>query len=168
MTLLILVLIAAVYVDLRERRIPNSLIVAGLIAGCLASFQQSGVDGLHYAAAGMVVAAGVFLPFFAFRLVGAGDVKLLVVVASFVGLTGIFPVLFYTFLAGGLLGLGAVVVSGTASRLFWNFQLWLMSLANRGGSEVMTLAEIADQSAVRIPYSVSIAAGVGLWLWVGP
>jgi prepilin peptidase CpaA len=166
MTFLILFLAVAVYCDVRYRRIPNPLVVVGLVAGGFSAFLAGGTGGLLAAAFGMAAGMGMLIPFFAVRLIGAGDVKLLGLVGAFVGFDGIFQVLLYTVLAGGLLGVGAVLMSGTARRLQWNFQLWFMSLASRGRNQIMSLTEIADQSAVRIPYAVAIAAGTGIWLWM--
>src|SRR5258708_213689 len=85
--LLAIVLGAAVY-DVRYRRIPNWLTVAGVLAGLLLnSFLYQGTSpavfgfpGLFFALKGLFVAFGVYVFLYALRAMGAGDVKLMAAV----------------------------------------------------------------------------------------
>lgn len=163
---LLLTLGLAVFFDLRERRIPNLLIAAGLAGAMLLAALNGGSAALGSAMGAMAVAMMAFIPFFALGLIGAGDVKLAGVVGSLVGFDALFPVLLYILIAGGIFGLFAVAASGNLRQLFWNFRLWLITLTSRGQGEVMTVEEIAAQSAARIPYAVAIAAGALVWLAV--
>lgn len=164
MVFLLLILGVAVYFDLRERRIPNFLIVVGLPAGLIHSATQHGFDGLTASLWGLLVAGGVLFPFFAVRMVGAGDVKLMAVVGAFVGLDDVWRVVLYVFLAGGIIGVIGVLAAGTTRQFFWNLKLWFHSLVFRGRGNVMAVSDIAAQSASRIPYALAIGAGTATWM----
>lgn len=70
----------AAYCDVRERKIPNRLIMAGWLFGAIFRFWQGGCHQLlaGFAIAAAVLAAG-FL-FFCMKMIGAGDIKLFSVI----------------------------------------------------------------------------------------
>ncbi len=102
--LALLVGIAAVW-DLAQRRIPNPLIVVGLLAGAVVQTQAGGLVGLGMSILGAAAGLGALLGPFAARWVGGGDVKLLMVVGAFVGWKGAVVVLLMGTVAHGLLAL---------------------------------------------------------------
>src|SRR5205085_10518848 len=79
-----LVLTAAMY-DVRYRRIPNWLVAIGLVAGVLMASVFFRGDGLRTAFLGAALAFAIYLPLFALRATGAGDLKLMVAVGAFTG-----------------------------------------------------------------------------------
>jgi len=96
--LLVWVGVAALW-DVRTRRIPNPLIIVGLILGLsLAGFQGTFMSAIS--GAGLALALGI-IPF-ALRALGGGDVKAAIVVGLFVGPAGILKVLLITALCSGL------------------------------------------------------------------
>ena len=72
----------AVFFDLRKGKIPNELIVIGLILGCCFQIRQAKAVGLLLFLGGacipVVLGAGIYY----FRMMGAGDMKLWAVVAE--------------------------------------------------------------------------------------
>lgn len=162
--LLLSILGLAVLFDLRVRRIPNLLILVGLFAGWLGSFIVGGWSGLLDSLTGMALAMVLFIPFFVPRLVGAGDVKLFGVVGGVIGFDAVLPVFLFTLVAGGVLGVLAVLLSRSWSKFFGNLKLFLIWLLYRVKGTEMTLSDIETQSAVRIPYAVAIATGSIIWM----
>ena len=75
----------AVFFDLRKGKIPNELIVIGLILGCCFQIRQAKAVGLLLFLGGacipVVLGAGIYY----FRMMGAGDMKLWAVVGGFLG-----------------------------------------------------------------------------------
>ena len=89
---------AAAALDVRTRRIPNALVLVGLMLGLgIASFEAS----LTTALSGAAVALGVGIVPFALRALGGGDVKASIVVGLFVGPTGVLKALLLTALLCG-------------------------------------------------------------------
>lgn len=86
---LITLLFSAALSDLRERRIPNSLIALGLSLGLAMSVTHpsfTAVESLLGAMAGLAV----FLPFYFLGWLGGGDVKLFSVLGAHAGYTTLF------------------------------------------------------------------------------
>lgn len=94
---------AAVYFDILYQRIPNCLIIVGLILGLICQISCYGIFGFLLFCAGAVLPVMILGILFYFRMMGAGDIKLLCVTGSFLGpITGLLCI-FYTFLIGGIL-----------------------------------------------------------------
>lgn len=101
---LCILLCFAVGFDLKERRIPNQVILVGL-AGAATLAASGGLPTLGATALGLIVTLALFSPIYFFGWLGAGDIKLIALVGGFFGLEQIFPVVLLTILAGGLLSL---------------------------------------------------------------
>jgi prepilin peptidase CpaA len=92
LTLLVLatLVLTAVVCDLQTRRIPNTLVGIGIALGPLFQIvalmggdpfvNSVGASGIGAALLGGLTGLALFLPFYALRTVGAGDVKLLAMV----------------------------------------------------------------------------------------
>ncbi len=158
------VLLLAVLIDLRTRRIPNVLIAAGFGLGLVCAVAQQGIAGLPNALGGAALAILLLLPMFAMRAIGAGDVKLLAVVGSFSGPFGFLLVLLYTFLAGGVLAIGAMMMSGRATAVFDNFRLFVTTLSLRRYGGDGALPDLSASTAARLPYALAIACGALAWM----
>jgi prepilin peptidase CpaA len=159
-----LVLGAAVFWDLRNRRIPNSVTITGLI---LALFMSLILKDLPITAAlsGAGLALILSFPLFALGGIGAGDAKLFTAVGAFVGPMGVLAVIIYGGLVGGALALADAARRGVVIPLLWNTKnmaVHLLTLGRHG--ERVTLATPGAQT---LPYGVAIAIG-GLAAWFLP
>lgn len=108
-----ILLTVAVACDLRMRRIPNGLTLAGLLLGLL-WHGISGMPGLAFAMEG-IGAASVTVIFWVARVLGAGDVKLLSAIGAIMGPVFLFWTLLGAIFAGGLLSLTLLCARGTLS-----------------------------------------------------
>lgn len=111
-TLWALVGTAAIW-DITQRRIPNGLILTGLLLGIGFQAQLGGLAGLGFGLLGAMVALAVLIVPFALRRLGGGDVKLAMVCGAFLGWRGALHVIIigavvHALLALGFLGLRAV------------------------------------------------------------
>lgn len=171
LALLALVVLAAA-TDLARRRIPNRLLLAGLLAAAalhLAGAAPAGalLAGLGGAATGLLL----FLPLYCARGMAAGDVKLLAAVGAFTGPYAVLQIALFTVCAGGLMALAVVVARGRLRALLVNvgclLRPWLMRLAG-----MPALAEPMPAPSVgSIPYGVAIALGTALFVgrhWIAP
>lgn len=161
---LFFVLALAVAYDLRERRIPNYLILGGLALALAFSVPGGMVDGIGRSLAGILLGTALFFPLFAVRLVGAGDVKLFGVVGGFIGWDAVLAVWFYTLLAGGVLGLGSILAEGSVPQFFKNMKLVLISMTSRVEGTGLSLRDVGSRTSARIPYAVAVAAGALIWM----
>jgi prepilin peptidase CpaA len=104
LTVLIVMLLLASHFDVLHRRVPNKLVVAGLVLASVSSLYRIDVPP-NEAAQGFIIALIIFLPFYAANIMGAGDVKLLSVVGAFLGPTQFFLATVFILIAGGAIAL---------------------------------------------------------------
>ena len=177
--LALLVLTALVF-DLRQRRIPNNLVLLMLGVGFLINLigpqswlqgaglftNAPGAFGIKGALLGALTGLAVFLPLYLLRAMGAGDVKLMAGIGSFVGPATAIDVALFILVTGGVL---AVV------RMVWvrKTQLVLFNVVTALGQWVpgsVAHFDPATQSADRMPYGVAMAVGLlayGAWIFSG-
>jgi prepilin peptidase CpaA len=162
--LLILAGTAAAF-DLKTRRIPNWLTVAGAAAGLLVNAWLFGWAGLWDAAAGLGLALLVYVPLVWLRGMGAGDAKLMAAIGALAGPANWLAVFALSGLLGGVMGLALA--------------LWKRRLRNTLASTAELAGELArlrkpherkpewdvhQTAGLRLPYGLVIASGVAAFL----
>lgn len=162
--LAILVLAAAIY-DFRYRRIPNWLVLTGICAGFALNGFFFGLGGLGRAAAGFGLAAAIYLPMFALRAMGGGDVKLMVAVGSLAGASNWFALFLITAIVGGIMAVGLLLFRGGFSRTVLNvLRIPRALLRLRAPYRDHPELDITHSDAVTLPHGVSIAVGTLLFI----
>ena len=96
--------------DVAQRRIPNPLIVVGLLLGLAFQVQASGLMGLAVGLGGAATALVALIAPFFFRLMGGGDVKLAMVCGVFTGWAGAIQIILLATVIHGALAIGFVLV----------------------------------------------------------
>ena len=101
---------AAAADDLATGRISNLICAAGLAAGFYAACREASLAaGLaHFALGALIPAAGGFI-LFRYRMIGAGDVKLLAAIGGLTGDGIILQFLLASFVCGGILALAIML-----------------------------------------------------------
>jgi len=162
--LLLLFLSGAVVTDLRARIIPNALVLAGAFTGlALAALHPEGIGFLR-ALGGLALGLVMFLPVYALRAMGAGDVKLMSMTGAFLGPAAIVEAALWVLLTGGALALAFALRRGVARRMAVNLREMFFSAA--ASVQIRTLPDFSagPQTAARLPYAVAIALGVAGYL----
>lgn len=171
-----LLLLAAVWEDVRYQRIPNRLVFWGAGLGVLlnvfwpqgAGFVSQLPGGLGFvsAVAGLAIGLAALLPMYLLRAMGAGDVKLMAMVGAFLGPDEVLGAVLCCFLAGGVLSLGYAWKIGVLRRMLQNIRFIVCSSAVKiAGGSVPTL-EDAPETAGKFPYAAAIAVGsLGYLAW---
>ncbi|WGY69815.1 prepilin peptidase [Burkholderia cepacia] len=136
--------------DIRCRRIPNALVIAGL-AGALVGTAISGnpfgvtvIQSLIGASVGLVC----FFPFFALRVMGAADVKVFAVLGAWCGAQALPWFWIIASIAAGLHALWLMVLSRTS----------IAALYKRGRPAMA----LGDRRAT--PYAAFLVMPAGAWL----
>jgi prepilin peptidase CpaA len=157
--LILIVLTAAIY-DLRYRRIPNWLVLVGLVAGISLNTFLFELQGLKLSALGLGLALLIYFPLYALRAMGAGDAKLMAAVGSIVG-PGNWIVLFVvTALVGGVAALAVLLFAGRIRKTFWNVG-WILNevLHFRAPYHSSEELDVRSAKAMRMPHGAVIAVG---------
>jgi prepilin peptidase CpaA len=155
---LLALLAAAVWTDLRERRIPNTLVVLGLVTSLLLQSLQ-GVSGLQSWGLGLLVGFGFFVPLYAIRAMGAGDVKLMAMTGSFLGPAATVDAVLLTLVAGGVLAMVVALTKGALMHTLRNVQFLVMETVSRGAGGERTEVPPMAVSAGSLPYAAAVAVG---------
>lgn len=165
--LLVLVAVAAGF-DLKFRRIPNRLVLIGLVTSLALQIIFSGIGGFKAWGLGLLVGFGVFLPLYLLRAMGAGDVKLMAMVGAFLGPVSALGAVLTTLVVGGALAIAVALWRGILKNTLTNirFVLTLAMFKTLSGSGMQL--DQPPTSAGNLPYAVAIAVGtLGHLLLVG-
>jgi prepilin peptidase CpaA len=157
--MLLILLAAAAWFDIKSRRIPNWLVLVGLIASLLLQINLDGFEGFKAWGAGLIVGFVLFLPLYLLRAMGAGDVKLMAMVGAFLGPFFVLGAALATLVVGGILAIAMAVYSGAFVQTMKNVRTMLTvgMYKTLSGGGVQLDAPAA--SAGSLPYGVAIAMG---------
>jgi prepilin peptidase CpaA len=158
------VVVASVF-DLGSRRIPNSLTFGAALVAVAMRALLDGWSGVLSAASGWIVGLALFMPLYALRGMGAGDVKLLAAIGAWLGPIGAAWTGLYGAVAGGAMALGVALARGYARTALRNLGRILKVWSVVGVQPVEGLT-LADKASVRLPYALPLAAGALLTLWM--
>jgi prepilin peptidase CpaA len=152
-------LMAVVEEDVRHQLIPNRITFLGFAAALLHAAWMAGFDGLFSALAGAAVGLAVLAIPFAMGWLGAGDVKAVMALGAFFGVSSLPSLLWWVTVSGGALALCTLVAEGQGRDLLrrWRQSLEL-SLFTRRPWYVAPAA--GTTAAAGLPFGVAIALGV--------
>lgn len=152
----VLLTLAAV-VDVRHRRIPNWISLGGMAAGLVLWTWHSGLSGFLISMTGLLLGSAFFLPFYIARGMGAGDVKLMGAVGSFLGPYHVLVATIVVALLGGVI---AAWVAYRQKRLKVALRDSLLVVFRQQSPKTLEHATKEDA----IPYGLAIASGALLYL----
>ena len=149
---------AAAVIDILTHKIPNWVTFPSALLGLLINFQTNGFQGLLSSAGGLIT--GFLLLFVLYLLggMGAGDVKLLCAVGALLGPKLVFYTFIWMALVGGALALVLIIYKKAFAQTFRNLKTLLLGWVLRTEYEEANLT-IRNQSLIKLPYGVAIAAG---------
>lgn len=155
-TPLLLVLLAiATCDDLLERRIPNVVVVWGIVLALGIGGMSAGHAGFLTSLGGLLLGGLLLLPFYLLGGMGAGDVKLMAMSGAFLGPAATLLAVLVTLAAGFVLALSVLAI-------------WLVGRSAPGLAILSTFRRVMPQRwrpgypgprPGRFPYAAAIATG---------
>lgn len=130
--------LAGSWLDIAQRRLPNWLSALALLGGLALACATGGVPALGWHTLHAIVALAAGMGLYAFRAIGAGDVK------YYAGLASWFPI------DEGVRLFVTVALAGAIVLLFW------AAVRRAHGQKIFTLDATAQSG---VPYGVAIAMG---------
>ena len=152
LVVLAVMLAVAVYLELKERRIPNWLTLSGMALGLLISYLD-GSASFWSSLGGLAVGFGFLFIFYVFGGVGGGDVKLMGAAGTLMGVKLIQPALLYTAFIGAFLAIILVV---------WRKDFWARiacGLQKLAFWRKEGISPMVPSTPVTVPYGLAIAIG---------
>jgi prepilin peptidase CpaA len=158
--------IAAAYTDLRWGKIFNALTLPFALLGLTLNTIGAGQEGFLLSVKGLGLGFGLWIvSSFLGRIMGGGDIKLLMAFGALQGPGFLLLTLTYGALIGGLMALVVALRRGLLARTFKSLGTALYLRAACG-----TRMEIADPAEaggeVRLPYAIALAVGAMVTLAV--
>jgi prepilin peptidase CpaA len=159
----ILLVTLAARADVRTRTIPNALTLPALLLGLSMHAAFNGFDGVKSSLAGASLAFAVLFPGWAFRWMGAGDVKLMAAVGAWLAWPQTAIALLASLVAGGAIALVLAARKG-ALRQALAGAAWLgaWTIARAGSAGVAPPVT----TGIRFPFSLAAFAGATFALWL--
>ena len=137
--------VVALVTDVRTRRIPNWLTASTLLIGVVANTYLRGVEGTLASVEGVALGLAILLPFYIFRTMGAGDVKLLAAFGAVLGPQMLISVAVYASIVGGIQSLIILRRLGRVGVTL--HQLFVMRV-------------LPSASGAKAPYAVALTSGL--------
>ena len=145
-----------IYYDVRYRRIPNSFVLATLIAGLILNFAIGGVRGGISALGGCIFAFILMFMLHVFGAMGAGDVKLFAAIGSVIGAQLVLQTFVVVVLTGGVLAFFNILRTGIfRTTMIRVLQIFVGMLP---GWQMPKFSVPADRR-LTVPYGVAITIG---------
>lgn len=167
LAILIVLVVAATAVDIREHRIPNWIVATGLLMAFGFHMLSPYGQGPMFTLAGMAIGMATLMPFYVMGVMGAGDVKLMGMIGAFIGTAGVIAAVLATMVAGGVLALLASAYKRTLPTLVANLRTMIVQRHIRELGGAVSGPGSQPESAGKLPYAVAIAAGTAcqiFWL----
>jgi len=166
MALLALLFLASAF-DLAQRRIPNRLLLVGLLAAAGLQLALAGpLALLSVCLAGFVLGLLMFLPLYLAGAMAAGDVKLMATVGAFAGPALVLQICLATYCVGGVMALVIVLVLGRARAAFTNVAAVMRPILMRLRGIPLVDEPLPLPSVGGMPYALAISLGSLLVLWL--
>jgi prepilin peptidase CpaA len=166
--ILICLVVQAALTDLAIRKIPNVLILSGLLLALVLHL----LTGPPWAPlsqwfAGAMAGFFLFLPLYLLRGMAAGDVKLMAMVGGFTGPLPALKIAALAYLIGGVMALAMLLFSGRWRQGGRNLMLICKPMLLRLlGMPLLPVPMPPSASVGGIPYGVAVALGtVGVLAW---
>jgi prepilin peptidase CpaA len=159
--ILLALLVASGYTDIRYHKIFNALTLPALALGLILNTAFFGLAGARSSGVGFLIGFGVFFLIYLWGGIGGGDVKLVGAVGAIAGYPFIVPAIFYSILIGGAMALIELVWQKRLIRSLKNIFITVFTFF----IPKTTAIPLDPAESLKVPYGLAIAAGT-LWAWV--
>ncbi len=159
--LVFLLTAGAVLMDLATGRIPNFWLCSGWLCGLLYQCLTAGKQGAGRFAAGSLLPLVLLWGLFYFRMLGAGDVKLLSVLGGIMGVPAVLSCIIWSMIFGAVLSAGVLIICGNFLQRLKYFTTYF-KIYRRTGQR--TPYRRAGERPENIHFSVAVLMGALLWI----
>ena len=153
-------LVVASFTDVRSRRIPNKLVVAlGLLGVVYSVLFLPPAEGASRALVSFAIGFTLWIPFYALRMLGAGDVKLFAAASCWLAPSQVVGAALVSALAGGVLSvIGLMLAHGVGLTTF--------RIAHAVRDPRLLATPLAVPAGRRtLPYGLAMAIGLAIAAW---
>lgn len=153
-------LLSASALDLLYSRIPNLLTYPFMVGGILYHTSMEGLEGFVFSLEGLGLGIALLLVIYLAGGMGAGDVKLMGAIGSFLGPAGVFKAFLISAAIGGLYAVLLIVINGKSgeymNKIVCSFKYFLFTRT------VGVMSPPLNGAVPRMRYGVAVAIGTAL------
>ncbi len=154
-------LLASAWSDARNGKIPNALVYPAALAGMTLNLFQSGMTGLLQSIAGIAVGIALLLIPYVMGGMGAGDVKLMGAVGSFIGPKGALAAFVCSAFAGLIYAIIILLRQGLLGKTLSRY--WTVFVLSVWGGEAQYVRPSErEQNLPPLRYAIAIAVGTAV------
>jgi prepilin peptidase CpaA len=153
----LLLLLGAIAMDLKDRRIWNGLICLGMVTGLCFRFWESGVTGLLEGVLHLLIPILLFFLLFLIRALGAGDIKLFSMIASIWNVRLLFWCMVSSFVIGAVIAMGKMLFCKNFFKRIHYFFDYLNKVIHEGSLSVYDSPSKEENNFIHF----SIPIGIG-------
>jgi prepilin peptidase CpaA len=157
----LLLLGVSAFWDLRYRKIPNWATLPAIALGLVLNGLFHGWGGMKASGTGFLIGFGALLVLFVLSWMGGGDVKLMAAVGALKGYPFVVSALWYSLIAGVLLGVIMLIWNRKTLRTFKNLFFVVASRL----SPLVPKRDINREETQKIPFGLAIVIGT-LWAMI--
>ncbi|MDF0535665.1 prepilin peptidase [Shewanella yunxiaonensis] len=150
--------LVAIALDLYYHRIPNLLCLCAIFCGFAVNGYFAQLNGVLMAMAGFALAFGVLFPVFVLRVLGAGDIKLMMGIGALMGPKLLMWSLLYGITAGAVTTLLLVLWQVGFRGVFTTIKRYWLCVYYH----VYFRPEAGEAAGQKVPYAPALAIG---WVW---
>lgn len=160
---LLLILTAALYYDLRERKIKNFITIPGALAGLALNILEQGGGGVWFALQGWLVPVAVLMVLYFMNLTGAGDIKLFAAIGALMGVDFVIYSFVFSVMIGGCIALAVMI----RERVFWPRMAAILGyFRHLVFTRTLVPYESEDHDRFKLRFSVAIVPGTIIQLGI--
>lgn len=162
---LIFLLTFAIAGDVRRYKISNICTATGLAAGLAINGIMEGFPGLMESMLAAFIPFAALIILFALRIIGAGDIKLLCAAGAIMGVRFILNVIPFSFLSGGIIAIGVMLVRGNVKKRFGHIIAYVKAVCL--SRAIIPYTDFSDKrDGAKFHFSPAIAAGCCIYLLI--
>ncbi|ABV87330.1 prepilin peptidase [Shewanella pealeana] len=150
--------VLAITFDLVREKIPNWLCLIAIFCGFLINSYFAQLNGLMLSFIGFSLAFIILFPTFMFKILGAGDIKLMMGIGALIGPQLLVWSIAYAIIAGAITSLLLVIWKSGLSGCFKTVRRYWDCFYLR----TYFKPEEGEAAGQRVPYAPALAIG---WLW---
>ncbi|QQX82302.1 prepilin peptidase [Shewanella sp. KX20019] len=148
----------AITFDLSRQKIPNKLTLIAVVIGFSLNAYFSQMSGIITALFGFSLAFLILFPTFIFRILGAGDIKLMMGIGALMGPQLLLWSLAYGIVAGTVTSVALVIWKTGFNGIIYTLKRYWDCIYMRK----YFAPEEGEAAGQRVPYAPALALG---WLW---
>lgn len=158
-------LLLATLADLKSDRIPNGFVMLGIMIGVLCSLWHG--SDIRRTVISMLLAFLLLYPLFKIGAMGAGDVKMLMMIGSFVEVKELLMVLVLSFMIGALCSLIKLLSEHNGRERLYYFLSYISEVVKTRQWKIYGKHVVQDYEQYRrnkIHFTIPVLFSVALWM----